>query len=488
LGASAADVTALQIAEGGLLVGVGTTAGLSLAGLAIPLVASLAAVASPSPLLVSGIELSMPAFTAAATSALVILLLASWAPVAVAVRISPFETLRTRASHLEQRTRYGFVVIEVAAAVTLLLMAAALTRSVVALLRVDPGFAAERVLTARVTLPATSHGSADVRRRIAERLRTELESIAGVERAAIGSALPFRVESSPFHFITDATPDPHQAEHRSIDAGYVETLGLRLLAGRSFSSADGQDSPRVVVISASLTRLWGVDGPAAVVGRRLSIDGPGGPWREIVGVVADTRHSTLTHAGRGELYLPWAQDPWPSMAIAIRFAPGVPPSASRVQQALAAIDPRLPLFDVALLPDRLHASLASQFLLQRGFSAFAALAAVLALTGVFALLTWNVASRRHEIAVRLAMGATPLSIAQSSSVQTAALLVIGMVTGAPAAWLISRAIAAVVPGCAPLDLSTTGFTLAVFAGAAVLVCIEPGRRAAATDPAILIRS
>jgi predicted permease len=489
LGASAVDVTALQIAEGVLLVGSGATAGLVLARFAIPLVSSMTAAASHSPLVMADIELSMPAFAAAAVSALVILLLASWAPVALSARISPFETLRTRASPLEQRTRRGLVVVEVAAAVTLLLTAAALTRSVIALLRVDPGFAAERVLTARVTLPATSHGSAEIRRKIAERLQTELESIAGVERAAIGSALPFRAESSPFNFFTDATAtERHQAEHRSIGPGYAETLGLRLLAGRTFTSADGQESPRVALVTASLTSLWGVDTPAAVVGRRLSIDGPGGPWREIVGVVADTRHSALTQAGRGELYLPWTQDPWPAMAVVVRFAPGVPPSASRVQQALASIDPRLPLFDVAMLSDRLRASLGSQLLLQRGFAAFAGLAALLALAGVFALLTWNVASRQHELALRLAMGATPLSVARSSSLQTAALLIIGMVTGAPAAWLISRVVAAIVPGCAPLDLGTTVFTLAVFTGAAVLVSIEPGRRAAATDPCILIRS
>jgi ABC-type antimicrobial peptide transport system permease subunit len=159
-----------------------------------------------------------------------------------------------------------------------------------------------------------------------------------------------------------------------------------------------------------------------------------------------------------------------------------------VQQALAATDPRLPLFDAAMLADRLRASLGSQFLLQRGFSAFAGLAALLALAGVFALLTWNVASRQHEIALRLALGATPLAVVRSTSLQTAALLVVGMVTGTSAAWLISHVVAAVVPGCAPLDLATAGLTLAVFAGAAVLVCIEPGRRAAATDPCILIRS
>jgi predicted permease len=489
LGASAVDVIALQVAEGGLLVGIGATAGLILARFAIPLVASMTAAASHSPLLMPDTEFSMAAYAAAAASALIILLLASWAPVALSARISPFETLRTRVSHLEQRTRHALVVVEVAAAVTLLLTAAALTRSVTALLRVDPGFVAERVLTARVTLPATSHGSAEMRRKIAERLQTELESIAGVERAAIGSALPFHIESSAFNFFTDArATERHQAEHRSIGPGYAETLGLRLLAGRAFTAADGQDRPRVALITASLTRLWGVDVPAAVVGRRLSIDGPGGPWREIVGVVADTRHSALTQAGRGELYLPWAQDPWPAMSVVVRFAPGVPPSASRVRQALAAIDPSLPLFDVAMLPDRLRASLGSQLLLQRGFSAFAGLAAILALAGVFALLTWNVAGRQHELALRLALGATPLSVARSASLQTAALLVIGMAIGGPAAWLISRVVAAVVPGCTPLDLTTTGFTVAVFTGAAGLVCIEPGRRAAATDPCILIRS
>jgi predicted permease len=488
LGASAIDVIAVQVFEGAMLVGTGAAAGLLLARLTIPVVGSMTAAASQSPLLLADIELSLPAFGAAAAGALVILLLASWAPVALSSRISPVETLRTHVSRLERRARHGLVVVEVAAAVTLLLTAAALTRSVIALLRVDPGFAAERVLTARVTLPATSHGSADVRRRIAERLQAELESIAGVERAAIGSALPFRTESSAFSFIIDATAtERHQAEHRSIGPGYMETLGLRLLAGRSFTAADGKDSPRVAVVTAGLARLWGVGAPAAVVGRRLSIDGPGGPWREIVGIVEDTRHLALTQAGRGELYLPWSQDPWPALAVAVRFAPGVSPSASRVRQALAAIDPRLPLFDVVMLPDRIRASLGTQVLLQRGFSVFAGLAVVLALAGVFGLLTWNVASRQRDIALRLALGGTPLSVARSSSLHAAALLVVGMLTGAPAAWLISHLVAAVVPGCMPLDLATTGLVLAVFTGAAALVCLEPGRRAAATDPCILIR-
>lgn len=488
LGASVADVMVLQLSEGALLVGTGAAAGLILARAAIPALASMTAAVSHSPLLTRGIDLSVPTFTAAVASAVVILLLASWAPVALSVRISPFETLRAHSPHMRQRTRHGLVAAEVAAAVTLLLTAAALTRSVVVLLGVDPGFAADRVLTARVTLPATSHGSADVRRAIAERLRTELESLAGVERAAIGSALPFRTASSPFTFSTDAaTTERHQAEHRSISPGYVETLGVRLLAGRTFTAADGKDAPRVALVTASLTKLWGVDAPAAVVGHRLSIDGPAGPWREIVGVVADTRHRALTQVGRGELYLPWAQDPWPALAVIVRFAPGVSTSASRVGQTLAAVDPGLPLFDVAMLEDRLRASLGPQVLLQRGFSAFAGLAAVLALAGVFALLTWNVTSRRHEIAVRLALGATRASVARSSSLQTAALLGFGTVTGTTAAWLLSRLIAALVPGCVPLDVATTGLTLAAFSTIAALVCIEPGRRAATTDPCILIR-
>ncbi|MGE5834454.1 MAG: ABC transporter permease, partial [Acidobacteriota bacterium] len=412
----------------------------------------------------------------------------AWEPAGLAARVSPFETMRTHSSQVRQRSRQWLVVAEISAAVALLLTAAALTRSVTALLQVDPGFAAARVLTARVTLPATTHGSAEVRRTLAERFLADVEALPGVEGAAIGSALPFRSASSPFTFITDAAPaDRHQAEHRSISPGYVETLGMTLLAGRSFTAADVRDSPRVALITASLTKVWGVDNPAAVVGRRLSIDGPGGPWREIVGVVADTRHAALTQAGRGELYLPWQQDPWPGLVVIVRFAPGASPSAARVSQALATIDPRLPLFDVEMLADRLRASLGPQVFLQRGFTAFAGLAAVLAVAGVFALLTWNVASRRREIALRLALGASPAAIVRSSTKQMAAMLAVGMMIGAPAAWVISRVIATFVPGCAPLDAATAGLTLAVFVAMTALVCIVPGRRAAATTPSVLVR-
>jgi ABC-type antimicrobial peptide transport system permease subunit len=141
-----------------------------------------------------------------------------------------------------------------------------------------------------------------------------------------------------------------------------------------------------------------------------------------------------------------------------------------------------------MLDDRLRASLAAQFLVQRGFTAFAALATVLALVGVFGLLAWNVSSRRHDIAVRLALGATPASVARSSSRQAVALLGWGIGMGAPAGWMISRAVAAFVPGFAPLDAATAGLTIAVFSTAALLLCIEPGRRAAATDLGILNRS
>jgi predicted permease len=489
LGATTLDVVVLQMAEGALLVATGGAAGLIVARAAIPGLASVVAGAAQSPLLSSNVALSLPAVGAAAASALLILLLASWAPVALSIRVSPFETLRTRVAVPARRTRHGLVVTEIAAAVTLLLTAAALTRSVIGLLRTDPGFAAERVLTARVTLPAATHGSADLRRMIADRLRAELESRPGVEHAAIGSALPFRTASSPFRFFTDEAQSAlHQAEHRSIGPGYAETLGLRLLAGRTFTAADGKDAAPVAIITDNLAKLWGVQRSAAVVGRRLSIDGPGGPWREIVGVVADTRHSTLTQPGRGELYLPWAQDPWPTLAVLVRFAPGVLSPASTVREGLVAVDSRLPLFDVAMLDDRLRSSLVHQLLVQRAFTAFAAMAAVLALVGVFGLLAWNVSSRRHDLAVRLALGATPASVARSSSRQAAALLGLGIGAGAPAGWLISRAVPAFVPGFAPLDVATAAVTVAIFGGAALLLSLEPGRRAAATDLCILNRS
>jgi predicted permease len=492
LGAGALDVAMLGVTEAALVAVAGSAAGLILARATLPAVVALVAGVSPTARATDATAFSWPALLAASLAAMTIAAVAAAVPSFLAGRVAPFESLRVKRSATGRVARRTLVVIEIAGALVLVTMAAAVAANVLRLRAADPGLRPADVLTARVALPAGTY-TASSRRAVAAGLVDQAQALPGVTAAAVGSALPFGGAPAPFNLRPDNDPTTTiQAEHRSVGPAYFDALGIRLLAGRTFEPGDREDAAPVAILSVAVARRIAgsssLDAWRGVVGRRLSVDGPGGPWRAIVGVVDDTRYAGLGAAGRGELYLPWAQDPWPQLTLVVRHAAGVDLTRAQLAAALAVVDPSLPLHDVAPLADRIEASLGVDVLLERGFTAFAALAIVLAVFGVYALLVWAVEARRLEFGIRTALGASPARLSLTVLRETAALALAGVGAGLPLAWAAGRSISALVPDFSPppssiLMACLVGLIASVIAGA-----LPPMRRAARTDPATALRS
>jgi putative ABC transport system permease protein len=488
LGARKRDVVTAELAEGAVLVATGCFAGLVLARIGLPAISSLAASVSRSPLLTESITFSWPAFSVAAIVAVFVTVVATAAPAVVAANVTPFEILRTRSASASVRLRRPLIIGEIAGATVLLVMAVLVARTALSLANTDPGFRSTNVLTARLSLPATTHGTGQIRRETAERIIHAIDAMPGVERTAIGSALPFGGAPAPFNFYPDVGRPRQQAQHRSVSPLYFSALGIKFLAGRDFNPDDRADAPLVAIVSVRLASRWNVTRPDALLGRRLSIDGPAGPWREIVGVVSDTRYSSLHQDGLGELYLPWTQDPWPQLVLIIRHKAGLSPPPSELSRAINTFDTDLPLFDITPLAARLLASYDLERLLGRGFIAFAALALGLALVGTYALLSWIVETRQTEFGVRLALGAPPGRMRESVGLEAVRLLAAGLAFGVPLSIGAGRLISLVTSNILPLDGRTLFSGVLLVSAGTLVAALRPVWRSGSIDPAVALRS
>lgn len=488
LGASPTNLSMIGVVDAAVLVLSGSIAGLVLALWTAPTIAGLVAGttthAATDP--VAGVD--WPALAAVLVMALAVSALAAVIPTVLVARIAPFEALRARASATGSGARRLLVVAEVAGALVLLTMTTVIVQRMSELRAVDPGFSPDNVLTAHLSLPGSTHGTASARRALVSNLLARIETLPGVRAAAAGTTLPFGGVPQPFNVWSSGQPEPQRVEHRAVSPDYFATLSIGLVAGRSFTPADRADSEPVAIVSERLGRRLAGDDWRRETNWRLSIDGPGGPWRAIVGVVADTRYTAIAEAGRGELYLPWSQDPWPQAVLVVRHRPGVRPTREPLDEALRAVDPRVPLYDVAPLTERLDRSLGLHRLLEQGFKAFGALAGLIAVFGMSALMAWSVETRRIELGIRTALGASPARLARHVLQDVLALALAGIATGLPLAWIAGRAVGATVtdfaaPLAGPAAAAAAGLTLSVLVAAAPLA-----RRAARTSPSSTLRT
>lgn len=339
-------------------------------------------------------------------------------------------------------------------ALTLVLLAGAflVLRSLSRLQAVDPGVDARNVLTVELAPPRWRYRSAGLAG-LAERVVERVRSLPGVQNAALGFGLPFRGVREPFKFHVEGWPVPRRAdqlpraEYRAVTAGYFETLGIPLVAGRSFDARDRTGAPPVVVISEAMAaRYWpaaaGRTAPGRFDGRlfgaRISIDGPGGPWRQVVGVVGSVRHAGLDVEPGPEMYVPYLQEPAPWMSLAIRSRIDASALASAVRQAVATVDPEIAVDRAATMGQLIARASAGRRFGTALVVAFAALGLLLALTGLYGLSGYLAEGRRREMAVRMALGATRSEVVRLTLGAAFRSVAAGTVVGLAAALMLTR--------------------------------------------------
>jgi putative ABC transport system permease protein len=389
-----------------------------------------------------------------------------------------------------QRLRGVLVVGEVALAVVLLVGAALLVQAFAQLTRVDAGYDARQVLTLEVTLPSTYTGAQSGA--FYQRLLERLEGLPGIENVGATSGLPLTGGDQLAQVAIEgaARPEPGQelmAEYRTATNGYFDALRVPLLKGAWLPDPAAVPGARYVLVSDRLARAaWPGEDP---IGRRLKLGryDVEVPWHTVVGVVGDTRHTALDVATRPQIYAHQARFPTGQMGVVLRTAGDPLRMAPSVRGVVAELEPAAPVTRIRTMEELMIASVAGRRFHMFVIGAFAVLALVLAIVGLYAVIAYSVAERIHEMCVRLALGARPATLLGMVLGEGMKLVGFGVLIGVLAALALTRVIESQLFGVEARDLRTFVLVPLVLAFVGLLGCLIPALRAMRVDPASALR-
>jgi putative ABC transport system permease protein len=385
------------------------------------------------------------------------------------------------------RIRGGLVVSEMALAVVLLMGSGLLIRSFVELTGVAPGFEPGNAIALRLSLQGQDYGTGERVRDRVDRVLERIRSLPGVTAAAATTVLPLSGRGSVLNFAVDGPPPPPDVNAEigvvSITPAYFEAMGMQLRGGRAFTAADGTDAPPVAVINEAAVRVWfHGDDP---VGRRVTV-GSANP--EVIGVVADVLQRDPSVPVLPELFRPFAQRPTSSVRIVVRSSGDAIALAPSLRSTIASLDPDLPIADIAPLDRLVATSVARPRFYMSLLALFAAIALVLAATGIFGVMSYTVAQRASEIGVRMALGARAGTVARMIVGRAMLLTGAGAAIGISLSLVLARVLQSQLFGIAALDPIALLVVLLVLAVSTAAASYLPARRAARLDPATALRS
>jgi putative ABC transport system permease protein len=394
-------------------------------------------------------------------------------------------------SGIQTRLRSGLAMAQIAIAITLLIGAGLMVKSFWALMHVAPGFRSESVLTARLSLPRSrypdNHRIAVFERELGERLQGR----PGVTSAGFTTYLPLSGLENSWSFVIEGRPPLpvgtyNIAMHRPVSVGYFETIGIPLLRGRSFTSADTAESPWDTVINESMAReYWPSENP---IGQRLQ-NGRGEKWWTVIGVVGDVLHDGLDGAAKAELYVPVEQssniESDPTIVVRTEIDAGA--SAAELRGVVSAIDPAIPVDRIETMQQLVSGSVAQPRFRTIILTAFSLLALVMASIGIYGVMNYLVIQRTREFGTRLSLGATQTDVLRLVLGRAATLIGVGTCLGLVGSVLLVRLITKLLFGTAPLDPLTYAAVPVLLAGVALVASYIPARRATRIDPIVALR-
>jgi predicted permease len=388
-----------------------------------------------------------------------------------------------------RRIRSALVIVELAVSLVLLVGSTLLGRSFLQLLGTDMGVAIDHVATVELNIAMGRTLPAVAQVQLADRLVAATSALPGVRVAAVANGLPPNRSrmSTSFSMPDSRTGQPveHQMGLLNPTPGYFEALGIRVLAGRTFSQADGPDGPEVVILSSSAARR--LFGQFDVVGRTLPISRKDAPVT-IVGVVGDVKYFGLDEAPRDTVYVPFSQYPFRNMVLVARTLGDPRQLAGSLAAVVHRVDREVTIGPVRTLEEVVAEAVALPRLRTTLLATLAGLALILAVVGLYGVASYAIALRTVEIGVRMALGAEPWQVVAMIVRESLRLALTGAAVGLCGAFLVTRTLSGMLYGVTPRD--TPSFLLA----AAVLVLVTAGasflaaRRAAQVDPLAALRS
>jgi putative ABC transport system permease protein len=487
LGAGRRQIVRQLFTESALLAVVGGGSGLLLAWWGVAGLVALAPASAPR-LQEVRVDANAVGFTLAIT--LLTALASGLAPAVATARSHLNAGLRDggRESTANGRLRALLVTAEIAVAFVLVVGAALLIRTLVALQHVDMGFTPDHVLTAAVAPPRTQYRDPAALRQLYGRLLERASTIPGVRAAALTNMLPLSGGDFNLSFAIEgrarvATPGAEPvAGARIVSPSYVSTMGVRLVQGRDLSPLDTENSPGAALVNETMARRYWPN--ASPLGARILL-----PDLEltVVGVVGDVHHRGPGATPGAEMYIPYEQFVARQVVIALRTTGDPARSASALRAVMREIDPALPLANVRTMDQLLSQNIAQPRFLAALLTGFAGLAALLALVGVYGLLSFSVSRRARELGVRMALGAGRTRVVTLVLGQSAALVGIGLVAGVALAMTLTRLLRTLLFGVRPGDPATVVAMAGGIALAALLASLPPALRASWIDPVIALR-
>jgi len=427
------------------------------------------------------------------------------APALRASRPALIPALKDDAAAFFERTRVLslrnlLVITQVALSVVLLIAAGLFLRSLRQAQTIDPGFDAEKIVTLPLNINLLRYTRAQGRefyRQVVERV----EAIPGVESASLariaavsggssvrslliegraGSDNQFRSEGA------GAAPgDNESVSSNVIGPRYFQTMGIGLQQGRDFNAQDTEDHPRVVVVNEAFVRRHFPSEDA--VGRRISFNGPEGPWREIVGVVRTSKYLSLGEVPTPVAYLPLQQNHETGMTLHVRSSVAPSSIVGSIRNEVQALEKNLPLGNPERMSDRVANSLYAARMGAILLAVFGGLALLLASIGLYGVMSFAVSRRTRELGIRVALGARPGDVFRMVLRQGMTLVIAGLVVGLGVAAAVTRLLASFLYGVSTTDAVTFTVIPLLLTLVALLACYLPARKATKVEPLVALR-
>ena len=498
LGAGAARLRRLLMAENLVLALAGSMLGLVIAVGGVRMLTTFAARFSPR---ASEIRIDGAVLVFSLLLAIVVAVLLSFAPGLATERTLGASLSaggrRSTGTVRRQRLQQTLVVAQIAVSVILLTGAGLLTRTMQRLSVVDSGLKAENVLTMEVPkdFDGSSPGAAIAQY---ERIQSELSALPGVSEVGLGSTMPLRASGITLdikadgHVVAPGQAQPH-SEYRTANPDYFRAGGIPLLKGRVFTSTDRAGSARVVILNRTLAnQLFPNQDPigqrVAWTGEVLKFIGVSGDWRTVVGVVGDTKDGGLDATPIPATFIPFAQGDFPSGGFVIRTQANPGSFAAAASRVVRQAAPQQPIEKVLTVEQIRDESVAPRRLNAMLVSSFGILAMLVAAVGIAGVLAFSVSARTNEIGIRMSLGADSGSVQRMVLSEGGRLLLIGLAVGVAGALSLTRLMRGLLFGVPPHDPITLAIVALVMAIVGIGACWIPAFRAAHIDPAVALRA
>jgi putative ABC transport system permease protein len=392
------------------------------------------------------------------------------------------------------RLRGALVVAEVTLALVLLVGAGLLVRSFQGLLNVNENYSPATLLTMNMSLPDTQYATPAARLNFQEQVQRRIATIPGIQASALATHVPyadgggigtddFTIEGRPL----TRREDSREAILETASASYFGVMNIALRDGRFLTDADGADSPKVAVVSASLVRKYfNGENP---IGHRIKVGKANSekPWMTVVGVVSDLHYSWINKEDTPTLYRSYRQAPPGYTTLAMRTNGDPLKFAATVRGEIANIDPNLPMYNIKSMDKVITESIVGIAYVAVMMTVLGAIALVLASVGIFGVMSYSVSERTHEIGIRMSQGAQTRDILSLVLRGGMGMTLLGLAIGLPISFVLARTMSAILFNVQSADPIAFLALPLLLASVAALACYLPARRAAGLDPLRALR-